>query len=62
LKQICLLFRNVIVNYFPRLIKDESMCHVANECMYPNSSLLRNLQDSSTSNMMHSVRTSSDME
>jgi hypothetical protein len=30
--------------------------------MYPNSSLLRNLQDSSTSNMMHSVRTSSDME
>lgn len=33
LKQIILFYRNIVVNYFPRLLKDHAMCLAVEEVM-----------------------------
>lgn len=40
-----LFYRNILVNYFPPLMKDMTMCQAVEEVLNPHAPLFRNLQD-----------------
>ncbi len=49
-----LFYRNTIVNFFPYLMKDHTMCLAVEEAMSTHTPLIRALADGS--HMMNSVR------